>query len=152
MAENQTPQRERESASTRVTQTEIPEDNIKPNQTKSTPNRQKNPNKVAAGRAGAAARKLKQERLLKELQEAKQSMLSAEEPEDVKQPAEEPDPLSRPMRPEKQHSWTPFVLGGACLLGAYLYTISPRLMQPPPQQSIILQESNELKTDPFYME
>ena len=43
---------------------------------KLTPTWQKDPKKVAAGRAGAAARKAKQERLLEELRAAKQSLRS----------------------------------------------------------------------------
>ena len=115
---------------------------------------QKNPKKVAAGRAGAAARKKKQEHLLQELQEAKQSMLLVKESEqDKEQLTKEPDPLPPSKQPDgiNQVSWIPLVLGTACPLGAFLHTHRSN-RRPPIQETVIQQEPSKLKkNDPFYM-
>ena len=97
--------------------------------------RSKDPKKVAAGRAGAAARKAKQERLLEELRAAKQSL----QPEAVAETAtpvadvvvakqqEQPvadvpsqQPMPAPADPvvalqHVQADWTPWILVGAGL-------------------------------------
>ena len=151
MMENQTPQQE-ESVPTQVTT---------PAQTNPVPKQettpaQKNPKKVAAGRAGAAARKAKRERLLQELQEAKQSQLLFKEPEqDVEQLTKEPDPLppSKQTDDNNQVNWIPLVVGSSCLLGAYLYTHRSILRPPQPEQTVNLQKETQLDIrDPFYME
>ena len=89
----------------------------------------KDPKKVAAGRAGAAARKAKQERLLEELRAAKQSL----QPEAVaeaatpvadvvvakqrEQPVVKQHPMPSPADPggPVKADWTPWILVGAGL-------------------------------------
>ena len=77
----------------------------------------KDPKKVAAGRAGAAACKAKQEKLLKELQEAKESILSRGESGFKSQ--EEPGPVANV--PQEKHTWIPWILGAAGLVGVVIF-------------------------------
>ena len=71
----------------------------------------KNPKKVAAGRAGAAARKAKQERLLEQLRGAKESFRPpAGDGTPANIPPKEADheqAVSRPERREGLTNWTP---------------------------------------------
>ena len=90
----------------------------------------KDPQKVAAGRAGAAARKAKQERLLEELRAAKEAIAPAATPVADEAPKEQPvtgttcrveqQPMPAPADPvvALQHvkaDWTPWILVGAGL-------------------------------------
>ena len=92
----------------------------------------KDPKKVAAGRAGAAARKAKQERLLKELRAAKRSLQpdavadAATPVADVvpkEQPFAKQQPLLAPADPVKA-DWTPWILVGAGLAALCLVKLT----------------------------
>ena len=78
------------------------------------------PKKVAAGRAGAAAR---HKRLLEQLQAAKESLrppVSAAENDGTSAAPKEAKPPKRTdERPEHNHNWIPWILG-ACLAGSSL--------------------------------
>ena len=80
----------------------------------------KDPKKVAAGRAGAAARKAKQERLLEQLRGAKESFrLPDGDGTPAHIPPKEADQeqaVSRPERREGLTNWTLWIVG-ACLTG-----------------------------------
>ena len=116
------------------------------------PPSQKDPKKVAAGRAGAAARKAKQERLLEELRAAKEAIAPAATPVAdgaVAKQQEQPvtgtarsasrvkqQPLPAPADPgdpvaEAAADWTPWILVGAGLAAlCVLYmTRSPLVKQ-----------------------
>jgi hypothetical protein len=86
--------------------------------------RTKDPKKQAAGRAGAAARKAKQERLLEELRAAKEAIAPAATPVADRAPKEQPvaDVLSQQPMPASANpgdsveaNWTPWILVGAGL-------------------------------------
>lgn len=88
--------------------------------------RQKDPKKVAAGRAGAAARKAKQEKILAELREAKASI---QRPSAVTEVTEQRPPAEavRSHRRSEAYDkvtngttdvqWTPWIVGGLGLAG-----------------------------------
>jgi hypothetical protein len=74
--------------------------------------RQKDPKKVAAGRAGAAARKAKQDRLLAELRQAKASVCEQAPPEDTPIQAEKRhDVERRHSNPDDRHNMMPWIVG-----------------------------------------
>ena len=77
----------------------------------------KDPKKVAAGRAGAAAR---QKRLLEQLQAAKESLrppvCAADNDGTSASPKEARLPKRTDERPEHNHNWIPWIIG-ACLAG-----------------------------------
>ena len=77
----------------------------------------KDPKKVAARRAGAAAR---QKRLLEQLQAAKESLrppVSAADNDGTSAPQKEAkSPKRTDERPEHSHNWIPWIIG-ACLVG-----------------------------------
>ena len=133
----------------------------------------KDPNKVAAGRADAAARKAKQERLLEQLRGAKESFRPpAGDGRPANIPPKEADQeqaVSADKRPEHNfevNNWTPWIVG-ACLTGGALMflrntqTRSPASVAAGPVDSAPKQyvdnpprPDRQLKTgpDPFYME
>ena len=135
----------------------------------------KDPKKVTAGRAGAAARKAKQqERLLEQLRTAKESFrppppnsptppIAA--PANIP-PKEADQAVSRPERREGLTNWTPWIVG-ACLTGGALVflrnakTRSPASVAAGPVDSAPKQPvdkpprpDRQLKAspEPFYME
>ena len=91
---------------------------------------------MAAGRAGAAARKTKQEeRQLEQLRVAKESFrpdgTSANIPP---KEADQEQAVSADKRPEHREgltNWTPWIIG-ACLSGALMFLPRLRAMQMPP--------------------
>ena len=125
---------------------------------------------MAAGRAGAAARKAKQERLLEQLWGAKEPFRPpAGDGTSANIPPKEADheqAVSRPERREGLTNWTPWIVG-ACLTGGALVflrnaqTGSPASVAAGPVDSAPKQPvdkpprpDRQLKTgsDPFYME
>ena len=107
----------------------------------------KNPKKVEAGRAGAAARKAKQERLLEELRAAKQSLQSEAVAEaampvaDIvvakQQPVAKQQSLPAPADPADpvKADWTPWLLFGAglavlCVWRSPLAKLTERQQKP----------------------
>ena len=77
------------------------------------------PKKVAAGRAGAAARKVKQEeRLLEQIRAAKESFRPTAAPANIP-PKEADQAVSRPERREGLTNRTPWIVG-VCLTGGAL--------------------------------
>lgn len=141
--------------------------------TETTPARQKDPKKVAAGRAGAAAKKAKQAHLLEELRKAKESQRNVENtsgaPPDravegfVASPAKEEDEKSVPAL-RTAGSITPWIIGAAAGLGLTYWAASQRApVDPPvlpPKKSVtppVLSpdgSAQQLKVahNPFYME
>ena len=132
----------------------------------------KDPQKVAAGRAGAAARKAKQERLLEELRAAKQSL----RPEAVAEAAtpvadvvakQQEQPMPAPADPGDpvKADWTPWILVGAGLAALCLVKLTFRQQkqqhpeaarsassgarQPPPTPRCA--QHLKVPDDPFYM-
>ena len=119
---------------------------------------------MAAGRAGAAARKAKQdERLLEQLRGAKESFRPPAAPADI--PPKEEQAVSRPERREGLTNLTPWIVG-ACLTGGALMFL-PRLRStqtrspagpvdsaPKPRVDKPPRPDRQLKPgpDPFYME
>lgn len=136
----------------------------------------KDPKKVAAGHAGAAARKAKQEKLLEEFRAAKETLCS-----DVSEKRRQ-DALSAPKELERgepvseapavqERDWTPWIIGAAGLGGIVLFQhLQPAAAQqhqktaqsesrapgdstpkpvakPPPCAKQL-----KVATDPFYME
>ena len=95
--------------------------------------RTKDPQKQAAGRAGAAARKAKQERLLEELRTGKEAIAPAATPVADEAPKEQPvtqsvkqQPMPAPADPacsaaEAAADWTPWILVGAGLAALCVY-------------------------------
>ena len=130
-------------------------------------NKKKDPRKVAAGRAGAAARKAKQERLLEELRAAKEQQ---HQPGISPPISEREEPVSEapagqgPVR--AMGNWTPWIIGAAGLAGIVYFCAGA----PQPRVSRVLELSPgdcipkpvakpppcakqlKLSTDPFYME
>lgn len=111
--------------------------------------REKDPKKVAAGRAGAAARKAKQEQILAELRRAKESLHSlavlepAAPPELVRSEEASIPPAARAAVIAKQQAessgqpnWTPWIIG-ACLVGGALMFLFPRNMHANTQLSAV---------------
>ena len=128
------------------------------------PARQKDPKKVAAGRAGAAARKAKQAHLLEELRKAKESLqspkntLGAPLKEDfVAPPLKEKDEKAAPAL-QTAGSTTPWIIGAAAGLGLAYWAASQRAPVDtpalPPTKSVTPPSAQQLKVahNPFYME
>ena len=116
----------------------------------------KDPKKVAAGRAGAAARKTKQEERLEQLRVAKEPFRLPAAPANIPSPPEADQAVSQPERREGLTNWAPWVIG-ACLAGGALVflrqTTSPATgpVDSAPKQPA--PDAKQLKTrDPFYME
>ena len=126
----------------------------------------KDKKKVAAGCAGAAARKAKQEeQLLEQLRAAKESFCAPAPPANIP-PKEADQVVSQPERREGLTNWTPWIVG-ACLTGRALVFLrntqkrSPASVEAGPVDSAPKQPvdkppqpDRQLKAspDPFYME
>ena len=104
----------------------------------------KDPKKVAAGRAGAAARRVRQESLLAELRAAKEAINPRSEAvatrsvaatlAEQQQPVAKQQPMHAPAADVKA-DWTPWLLfGGAGL--AVLYMLSMRTPMPPTKLTV----------------
>lgn len=143
-------------------------------QAKLTLTRQKDPKKVAAGKAGAAARKAKQERLLEELRAAKQSLRP--ESDAVHVPSQEQkDPFPKPndtaatqsvTDTQCQKNWTPFLYTIGIAAGVFSVYMLRCHRQDQKPLAVPLQachtkrtknpveKTHQLKVshDPFYME
>ena len=107
--------------------------------------KQKNPNRVAAGRAGAAARKAKQERVLGELQDVKTSLKLSDDDEHVAAPRRKAEP--------PKGSWYPWILPtgiGILAVVGIIYNMYGKAAAPPPPPAPT--PHAQLKADPFYME
>lgn len=131
--------------------------------------RQKDPKKVAAGKAGAAARKAKQERLQTELREAKAALHNPEKDEIIPVPEEE-HTMTRQVVDNidatvchqsavdtNQHAvdWTPWVLGGVGLATVvwFVSRTKPATVSNKPIAVNTSQPIRHLnKTDPFNMQ
>ena len=134
----------------------------------------KDPKKVAAGRAGAAARKAKQEeRLLEQLRASKESFRPSAPPPpppaagdgtSANIPPKEATAVSADKRPERHeglNNWTPWVVG-ACLAGGALVFLRNAQTRSPASVAAVAVDSapkwpapgaKQLKTrDHFYME
>ena len=119
---------------------------------------------MAAGRAGAAARKAKQEeRLLEQLRAAKGSFRPTAAPANIP-PKEADQAVSRPERREGLTNWTLWIVGACLTDGALVFlrqTRSPASVAAGPVYSATKQRvdkpprpDRQLKPgpDPFYME
>ena len=138
-----------------------------PKTTETTPARQKDPKKVAAGRAGAASRKAKQTRLLEELRKAKESQRNMENTSGAPAedsaappagtPAKEKDEEAAPVL-RTDDSTTPWIIGVAAGLGLAYWAASRRApVNPPtlpPKKPATPPPAQQLKVahNPFYME
>lgn len=118
---------------------------------------QKDPKKVAAGRAGAAAKKARKERLLEEFRTAKESL-------NPQEPAEKPPSPQTAREPGGPERWTPWIIGG-CLAGGLLACLAARQSlasppaekqqespQPPPAPCRPMVDVHLDSRDPFHME
>ena len=141
---------------------------------------QKDPRKVAAGRAGAAARKAKQQKLLDELREAKAALEPATPPVDVVPPersAQAPPKdaavpavaTTRQQQTAARTDWIPWIIGGLGLAGVVWFlrgngfAITTRGVAAPPKASApspagtaakqpVASKQLETSSSPFYME
>jgi len=132
---------------------------------KATYTRQKDPKKVAAGRAGAASRKAKQERLEEELRKATELQVGtsgAPASAYVAPQASPPSDVPAPT-PHAVGSTFPWVIGVAAFLGVAYWAASRRApvnlpapppATPPPAQPATPPPAQQLKVahNPFYME
>lgn len=133
--------------------------------------KQKDPKKVAAGRAGAAARKTKQALLLEELRKAKESQRNAENTSGAPPGREVEDFVAHPPKEKKEapashtaDSTTLWILGAAAGLGlAYWATLTRSVVTQrapvdppalPPKKSSPDGSVQQLEVvhSPFYME
>lgn len=100
----------------------------------------KDPKKVAAGRAGAAAKKAKKERLLEEFRTAKESLRPGEPPAaeggesaaaspTKPRPVDDSAPQTTAALTPRGGSWTPWIVG-ACLAGGALMCLTARRHSP----------------------
>ena len=101
----------------------------------------KDPKKLAAGRAGAAARKAKQERLLKQLRGAKESFrppagdgTPANIPPKEADSKDQEQAVSRPERREGLTNWTPWIVGACHTGGALVFLRNAQTKSPAPKQ------------------
>ena len=108
--------------------------------------KKKDPKKVAAGRAGAAAR---QKRLLEQLQAAKESLRPPVSAADNDGTSASPKEAKR-TRPEP--NWSPWIIG-ACLAGGSLAYVfageNMRLRASPAADSEVKVQDTQLKACPF---
>ena len=121
----------------------------------------KNPKKVAAGRAGAAAKKAKHDKLLEELRAAKESLRGPKPMEvDVPPPSvpkeEQTCDMSDSSVPSTG-SMVPWIIGVAGLLGLAFILKSTNLLAPSPQvlprtKSTGSAQQLKVPRNPFYME
>ena len=118
----------------------------------------KNPKRVAAGRAAAASKKNKHEKLLEELRAAKESLNSQQQEKN-----DEMRCVTVSSTTQVAGSMTPWILGAAGLVCLVFWAASqrarpslPTTHQPAPAKLITpsaLSTDKQLKnTDPFYME
>ena len=117
------------------------------------PEQGKNPKKVAAGRAAAAARKAKEEKLREELRAAKEAHLN-NLPTPVPAPTPAPAPTPTPAPARENTDWTPWVVG-AGLVGSAIILYNQRTKPAPAQQAKVTPApAQQLKADadPFYMQ
>lgn len=129
----------------------------------------KDPKKVAAGRAGAAARKAKNERLLEELRAAKESFRPGEAARPASTGPPRPPKDQAPARADgpqecsQGERWTPWIIGVAlgAAGGALMFFLRPGLMrgmQPPARPKLVAtprQPTVKIHLDggdPFHME
>ena len=128
--------------------------------------RSKDPKKVVAGRAGAAARKAKQERVLEELRAAKASLKHSDTSHAAtKQRHDEPTP--KPAQRHDTSPWTSLIIVGAGL-AAIGYMLNMRANRHK-TRSVVTQSAEKVasadaqqqlpdtpqlkvSTDPFYMQ
>lgn len=116
----------------------------------------KDPKKVAAGRAGAAAKKAKQEQILKNLNISKHSLNSESINDDIVEanlrdaPSEQGDDHN--IRVEKSsNNWTLWIIMGAVTsLAAFALIKATQMKLPTP---VVESKNDQLdtKNDPFYM-
>ena len=136
----------------------------------------KDPKKVAAGQAGAAAKKAKQERLLEELRAAKQSLQPEADAEtatpvaDVVVAKQQERPMPAPADPGDpvKADWTSWILFGAgiaalCVWRSPLVKLTERQQKHPEARSSGASQPDGMSTtprgaqhlkvpnDPFYM-
>ncbi|GFR75264.1 hypothetical protein ElyMa_002183200 [Elysia marginata] len=112
---------------------------------------QKDPKKTAAGRAGAAARKAKEERLLEELRKAKEALRQEPPPEAAVSPKVEVavSPKAKGAS-EVSTSWIIGVVAAAGLALACLYARGAT--SPSKKSGVGPVRQLEVKPDPHYME
>ena len=127
--------------------------------------RSKDPKKVVAGRAGAAARKAKQERVLEELRAAKASLKHSDTSHAATNRHDEPTP--KPAQRHDTSPWTSLIIGGAGL-AAIGYMLNMRANRHK-TRSVVTQSAEKVasadaqqqlpdtpqlkvSTDPFYMQ
>ncbi len=149
-----------------------------PSAQEANPKRQKDPRKVAAGRAGAAARKAKQERILVELRAAKESLHGKESSEGAPQ-QDDADSTSKTPEPpisleaasqQGLQDWAPWIIGVVVLTGIYICgaqcrqqvtlpshdgtskTVQAEVPSVPPTAKLPCAQQLKVAADPFYME
>ena len=121
----------------------------------------KNVRKVEAGCTSAAAKKAKQERLLKDLHVAKESIqmceaMSSTEPER----SEDVNRASKKHVTQKEESWTQWILGASSLVVVFLFQhFEAQISHAKAAQQAGAQKKQavskipkQLNVDPFYME
>ena len=130
------------------------------------PTKNKDPKKVEAGRAGAAARKAKQEKMLEELRTAKEALqqppVTKSQGHSQCRVVEDTDNAVAQSAGASTTDWTPWFIGGGlvgaiCIYTYLFYRTLPQASSKPPTQVSTAQRdpSNqpiEAWTDPFYME
>ena len=120
--------------------------------------RQKDPKKVAAGRAGAASRKAKQERLEEELRKATERQVGTDNTPPTAETPEAPaaPPASPPAgAPRSDGSTITLVIGLAAVLGLAYFAASRRApVNPPAPPPATPPPAQQLKVvhDPFHMD
>lgn len=116
----------------------------------------KNTKKVAAGKAGAAARKAKHEKLLAELRDVKAE-------HSIKEPAEPELPPPEPQPMEAKTDWAPWAIGGLGMVGVvWLFSkqcrrrpaVSPQAPAEKEQCNPHIADAGQFKgsANPFHME
>ena len=124
----------------------------------------KNPKRQAAGRAGAAARKAKQERLFEELRAAKESVKQQQDAPVVPVVHDHIEGRKPVSETGSVAKWTPWIIGVAGLMGAYIFIYQHQPQKAPQRvvndQAIAFKplsskppSAQQLKVtdDPFYM-
>lgn len=117
----------------------------------------KNPKRVAAGKAGAAARKANRQHLLSELKAAKEALHATSSPPQVHSPPPPQVRRSPSPPPTTGNGWTPILVGGgfAALVLAWAWKQGALATESPepclPTTSPEPQQFNS-HPDPFYME
>ena len=127
----------------------------------------KDPKKVSAGRAGAAARKAKQGRLLEELRAAKEQARATPAPAPT---TVEPVEPTRPQVTERRHDatssdWTPVIVGAVAVAGVAAFALRSRqtthgvvdtrqttLAAPKAAEPMPAAQQLKARPDPHYMQ